>query len=73
MINFEEELAKFHPSLEVSDAEDAIYSNEGVTDLADILVSMMQMQGQQARQPQFQPQPQYAYPEPEVELDYFNV
>ena len=26
MINFEEELRKFHPSLEVEDAEEAIYS-----------------------------------------------
>ena len=25
MINFEEELKKFHPSLEVEDAEEAIY------------------------------------------------
>lgn len=28
MINFEEELKKFHPSLEVEDAEEAIY-NQG--------------------------------------------
>ena len=26
MINFEEELKKFHPSLEVEDAEEAIYN-----------------------------------------------
>ena len=26
MIDFEEELKKFHPSLEVEDAEDAIYN-----------------------------------------------
>ena len=25
MINFEEELKKFHPSLEIEDAEDALY------------------------------------------------
>jgi len=31
MINFEEELKKFHPSLEVEDAEEAIY-NEDLTD-----------------------------------------
>ena len=27
MINFEEELKKFHPSLEVEDAEEAIYNH----------------------------------------------
>lgn len=40
MINFEEELKKFHPSLEVEDAEDAIY-NQDLTDMADILVKML--------------------------------
>ena len=40
MINFEEELKKFHPSLEVEDAEDAIY-NQDLTDLADVLVKMV--------------------------------
>ncbi|MBO5093366.1 MAG: hypothetical protein J6C33_03285 [Lachnospiraceae bacterium] len=40
MINFEEELKKFHPSLEVEDAEDAIY-NQDLTDVADMLVGMM--------------------------------
>ena len=33
----EEELKKFHPSLEVEDAEDAIY-HQDLTDLADMLV-----------------------------------
>ena len=33
MINFEEELKKFHPSLEVEDAEEAIY-NQDLTDAA---------------------------------------
>lgn len=41
MINFEEEIKKFHPSLEVDDAEDAIYNNN-TTDLTDILLEMMQ-------------------------------
>ena len=27
MINFEEEIKKFHPSLEIEEAEDAIYNN----------------------------------------------
>lgn len=40
MINFEEELKKFHPSLEVEDAADAIY-NQDMTDMADILVKMI--------------------------------
>ena len=40
MINFEEELKKFHPSLEVEDAEEALY-NQDMTDMADILVKML--------------------------------
>ena len=40
MINFDEEIQKFQPSLEVDDAEDAIYNNN-TTDLADIFVAMM--------------------------------
>lgn len=40
MIEFEEELKKFHPSLEVEDAEEAIY-NQDLTDMADILIKMM--------------------------------
>lgn len=40
MIDFEEELKKFHPSLEVEDVEDAIY-NQDVTDLADVLVNLV--------------------------------
>ena len=40
MLNYEEELKKFHPSLEVEDAEEAIY-NQDLTDAADLLVKMM--------------------------------
>ena len=40
MINFEEELKKFHPSLEVEEAEEAIY-NQDLTDMADLLVKMI--------------------------------
>lgn len=40
MINFEEELKKFHPSLEVEEAEEAIY-NQDLTDMADLLVRMV--------------------------------
>lgn len=41
MIDFEEELKKFHPSLEVEDAEEAIY-NQDLTDMADVLIKMVQ-------------------------------
>ena len=40
MINFEEELKKFHPSLEVEEAEESIY-NQDLTDVADLLVKMV--------------------------------
>lgn len=40
MINFEEELKKFHPSLEVEEAEEIIYSQD-LTDMTDILVQLM--------------------------------
>ena len=40
MIDFEEELKKFKPSLEVEEAEEAIY-NQDLTDLTDILREMM--------------------------------
>ncbi|WP_455716313.1 hypothetical protein [Anaerosporobacter sp.] len=40
MINFEEELEKFQPSLEVEQAEDAIYNND-LTDVTDIIKEMM--------------------------------
>lgn len=40
MIDFEEELKKFKPSLEVKEAEEAIY-NQDLTDMTDILREMM--------------------------------
>ena len=40
MIDFEEELKKFQPSLEVEEAEEAIYSRD-LTDMTDILMVMM--------------------------------
>ena len=40
MINFEEELKKFHPSMDVNEAEDAIYSRD-LTDVTDILKEML--------------------------------
>lgn len=40
MIDFEEELKKFQPSLEVEEAEEAIY-NQDLTDMIDILQEMV--------------------------------
>ena len=40
MIDFEEELKKFKPSLEVEEAEEAI-NNQDLTDMTDILREMM--------------------------------
>ncbi|MCM1183939.1 MAG: hypothetical protein NC337_11255 [Roseburia sp.] len=37
MINFEEELKKFHPSLEVEEAERTI-KHQDLTDMVDVLV-----------------------------------
>lgn len=40
MINYEEELKKFHPSMDVNEAEDAIYSRD-LADVTDILKEMI--------------------------------
>lgn len=40
MINFDEEIRKFKPCLEVSQVEDAIYKND-VKDITDVLEEMM--------------------------------
>lgn len=40
MIDFEEELKKFQPSLEVEEAEEAIY-NHDQSDMTDILQQMI--------------------------------
>ena len=40
MINYEEELKKFHSSLDVNEAEDAIY-NRDLTYITDILKELM--------------------------------
>ena len=40
MLNFEEELKKFKPSLEVEAIEEAVYQ-EDMTDMTDILREMM--------------------------------
>ena len=40
MINFDEEIQKFQPSLEVEDAEDAIYNNN-ISDITDVMIQMI--------------------------------
>ena len=39
MINFDEEIKKFHPSLEISDVENAIY-NQDMKDMVDVMLKM---------------------------------
>lgn len=41
MLDFEEELKKFKPSLEIDEIEDAVYQ-EDLTDMTDIMREMMQ-------------------------------
>ena len=40
MLDFEEELKKFKPSLEVEEIEEAVYEEE-LTDMSDLLREMM--------------------------------
>ncbi len=40
MINFDEEIEKFQPSLEIEQAEDIIHNND-LTDIADILKELL--------------------------------
>ena len=41
MLNFEEELKEFQPSLEIEEIEDAVYQ-EDLTDMTDILREMIE-------------------------------
>lgn len=41
MLNYEEELKKFKPSLEVEDIEDAVYQ-EDLSDMTDLLREVME-------------------------------
>lgn len=41
MLNFEEELKKFQPSLEIDDVEDVINSND-LTDITDIVKDLVE-------------------------------
>ena len=40
MLDFDEEIKKFQPSLEVEDAEDAIYNND-VPDIRDLITKII--------------------------------
>ena len=40
MLDFDEEIKKFQPSLEVEDAEDAIYNND-VSDITDLITKII--------------------------------
>ena len=40
MINFDKEIKKFHPSLEIEEAEDAIYNNN-ISDITDVMIQMI--------------------------------
>ena len=40
MINFDEEISKFRPSLEISQVEDAIVRSD-ITDMQDIMLEMI--------------------------------
>jgi hypothetical protein len=40
MLNFDDELKKFKPSLEIEDAEEIIY-NQDLDDMSDVLVKLL--------------------------------
>ncbi len=40
MINYDEEIKKFSPSLEIDEAEDAIY-NSNIKDITDVVLEML--------------------------------
>ena len=47
MLNFEDELKKFHPSMEVEEVEDAVRDHE-LTDMTDIMITMIRQQKENA-------------------------
>lgn len=49
MINFDDEIKKFQPSLEVDEAEDAIYNNDmpDVTDVINRIMNELAMRQQE--------------------------
>lgn len=52
MINYDEEIKKFQPSLEVDEAEDAIYNNDmpDVTDIINRIMNELTMRQQEEQQ-----------------------
>ena len=46
MLDYNEEIAKFQPSLEIEQAEEAIYNNE-LTDIWDIINLLMHQSGEE--------------------------
>lgn len=49
MLNYEEELKKFKPCLDVDEVENAIY-NRDLTDVIDILKEMLKTNNQQSKE-----------------------
>ena len=49
MLNYEEELKKFKPCLDVDEVEDAIYSRD-LTDVIDLLREMQKSQSEQTKE-----------------------
>jgi hypothetical protein len=49
LLNYEEELKKFKPCLDVDEVEDAIYSRD-LTDVIDILKEMQRSQKDQTKE-----------------------
>lgn len=49
MLNYEEELKKFKPCLDVDEVENAIY-NQDLTDVIDILKEMLKTNQQQSKE-----------------------
>jgi len=43
MLNFEEELKKFHPSMEIDEVEEAVRNHE-LTDMTDIMIELLRRQ-----------------------------
>lgn len=44
MINYDEEIKKFQPSVEIDEAEDAIFKND-MTDVADVIEKLNNPKG----------------------------
>ena len=49
MLNFEEELKRFRPSMEIEEVEDAVRSHE-LTDMTDIMIEMLRRQKENMNQ-----------------------